>query len=153
MRNTVARTAPGNHPAHEKALVSLWLAIDACNEFLDAHHATLPAAEHDCARVVGGPCPACRLRDLYADLRGILYTLELYANRLEDQARPFPEQLDRLAQDWRERDTPEAEEVVRALEALGAHGPPAAEGPGASPQRVRAGEEPGKRPRPGGPEP
>src|SRR5262245_41358111 len=123
MRNTVARTAPGHHPAHEKALVSLWLPIDACHDFLGAHHATLPAAEHASAGAASSAWMACTLRDLSADLRAILYTLELYATRLEDQARPFPAQLDRLGQAWRERHTPEAAQAVRALEALGAHRP------------------------------
>jgi hypothetical protein len=136
--NTTGRTARANHPAHEKALVGLWLAIDACHDFLDAHRATLPGPDHPCPRASGGCCEVCSLRDLYADLGGILYTLELYAGRLEDQARPFPEQLERLAQEWRDHDAPQAEQVLRALERVGEHGTARNPGPRPSPDRVWA---------------
>jgi hypothetical protein len=48
----------------------------------------------------------------------MLFTLELYASQLEDQAVPFPEQVDRLRRDWLERDTPRTEQALRVLEAL-----------------------------------
>jgi hypothetical protein len=120
--NPTIRTARANHPAHEKALVGLWVAIDACNEFLDAHRTALPSPEHACPRVSGRRCEACSLRDLYTDLSGILYSLEVFAGRLEDQARPFPEQLERLAQEWRDQDASQAEWVLRAVQRMGSRG-------------------------------
>ncbi len=115
MPNPTRRPVRPNHPAHEKALVGLWLAIDACNEFLDAHRATLPGPDHACSGPGLGHCEACNLRDLYADLSGLLYNLEVYAGRLEDQAQPFPEQLERLARDLRDHETPQAEQILRIL--------------------------------------
>jgi hypothetical protein len=120
--NATIRTTRANHPAHEKALVGLWLAIDACNEFLDAHRTALPGPDHACLRASGRRCEACSLRDIYTDLSGILYSLEVFAGQLEDQARPFPEQLERLAQEWRDQDAPQAEQVLRAVQRLGERG-------------------------------
>jgi hypothetical protein len=138
--NPTSHPARANHPAHEKVLVSLWLAIDACNEFLDAHRATLPGPDHTCPRSSRRHCEACRLRELYADLSGILYNLELYASRLEDQARPFPEQLARLVQDWRDHETPQDEQILRALERIAARGPTWNIAPWPSPDRAGASE-------------
>jgi hypothetical protein len=122
--STAARPAgsavPANHPAHEKALVGIWLAIDACREFLDAHASHL-SEDHDCAGAGGDSCEGCALQDLSADIRGMLFTLELYANWLENQAAPFPEQLERLREEWRDRGTPEAEQILGVLETLSGH--------------------------------
>jgi hypothetical protein len=134
--NPTIRTPRANHPAHEKALVALWLAIDACNEFLDAHRAALPGPEHACPRVSGRRCEACSLRDLYTDLSGILYSLEVFAGRLEDQARPFPEQLERLAQEWRDQDVPQAEQILRAVQCMGARGPTRGRDPEPTPDGI-----------------
>jgi hypothetical protein len=110
--------APANHPAHEKALVGLWLAIDACREFLDAHAASPCGGAHDCAGASGLRCEGCALCELASDFRGMLFTLELYASRLDDQAAPFAGQLRRLRGEWRDRGTPQAEQILRVLEAL-----------------------------------
>ena len=122
MPNPIIRTAQANHPAHEKALVGLWQAIDACKEFLDAHRTELPGPEHACTRVSGRRCEACSLRDIFTDLSGILYGLEEFAGLLEDQAQPFPEQLERLAQECRDQDAPLAAQIVSAVQRTLARG-------------------------------
>ncbi len=72
-----------NHPLHEKALIHLWGAIEACEGLIAQHR--------DCD---DPDCYVCRddLCAVYGDLQGMLYTLELYASCLDGAALPFLEQ-------------------------------------------------------------
>jgi hypothetical protein len=98
MSQTTAAAAPvkggprtrrrANHPAHERALVGLWIAQDALEE--DPTPCTCGERDRD------RHCRACSNATILYDATGTLFNVELLASCLEGETMPFPESLDRL---------------------------------------------------------
>src|SRR6266536_2430925 len=83
-------TAPprgGNHPAHEAALIGLWLARAAVNVFLDEHEDALLDEDHDCEG--HATCEACGLLVLYRCMNGLSRCLDWMESDLHGNAIPF----------------------------------------------------------------
>ncbi|MCI0456763.1 MAG: hypothetical protein L0Z62_07270 [Gemmataceae bacterium] len=91
-RSAERRAEPTNHPAYERCMVGLWVALDAAQEFL-ADTEGVPECEGDRGLSWCGPC---RVNPIGDSLEAAVPVMGWMVSELANGAYPFPQALDRL---------------------------------------------------------